>query len=209
MSRPPRPAFAGALYHITARGNNGTALFVDDTDRYRYLSLLAAALRRAEGRLLAYVLMTTHLHLVLQTVHPNVSGLMQWLHTRYARRFNRRHGRIHHLFGERFGSRVIGDDLYLLEATIYVHLNPVRAGLAPHPADYPWSSYPAYVGGGPHLADPLPVLSILGTDLRASRRAYAALVADARARDRLDLPPTGRGAPFSPPDAPTAAGPPR
>jgi REP element-mobilizing transposase RayT len=203
MSRPPRPAFAGAVYHITARGNNGTALFADDTDRYRYLTLLAAALRRTDARLLAYVLMTTHVHLVLQTPQPNISAFMGWLHTRHARQFNRRHGRMHHLFGERFRSRVIGDDTYLLEATIYVHLNPVRAGLVTHPAEYPWSSYPAYVGGGPHLADPGPVLEVLGPDPRAGRRRYARLVADALTRQRL-LP--ARAPAHSPWDTPHIAG---
>ncbi len=206
MSRPPRPVFAGAVYHITARGNNGTALFADDVDRYRYLTLLATAVRRLEARLLAYVLMTTHIHLVLQTTQPNVSQVMQWLHTRHARQFNRRHGRMHHLFGERFGSRLVGDDAYLLGATIYVHLNPVRAGVAAHPADYPWSSYPAYVGGGPHLADPRPVLEILGPDLRASRRAYAARVAEVMAGDRPDPGPQRRPAPPGPTEPPTAAG---
>ncbi|MDR7403398.1 MAG: transposase [Armatimonadota bacterium] len=206
MSRPPRPVFAGAIYHITARGNNGGALFADDTDRYRYLTLLAAALRRADACVLAYVLMTTHVHLVLQTRQPNVSPLMQWLHTRHARQFNRRHGRMHHLFGDRFGSRLITDDAYLVEVTIYVHLNPVRAGMVGHPGDYPWSSYPAYAGGGPHLADPRRVLELLGPDLRAARRAYLLRVVDALARDRDEARPPGR---VSPTGSPTAAGGPR
>lgn len=186
MSRPPRPVFAGATYHITARGNNSEAIFVDDADRYAYLVSLARALRTLDARLFAYALMTNHVHLVLRTAQPNVSALVQWLHTRYAKHFNRRHGRANHVFGDRFRSRVIDDDLYLVDATVYLHLNPWRAGLAAHPADYPWTSYQAYVAGGPVMVDVRPVLEIFGKDLRRSRQAYAALVStelDRRARE--------------------------
>lgn len=67
MARPPRLAFAGATYHITARGNNGEDIFTDDYDRYAYLALLARAIRSMTVRLFAYTLMTTHVHLILQT----------------------------------------------------------------------------------------------------------------------------------------------
>ncbi|MBI2200549.1 MAG: transposase [Armatimonadetes bacterium] len=119
MSRPPRPAFPGATYHITARGNNGERIFGDDADRYAYLVQLAKALRTMDVRLFAYALMSNHVHLALQTTQPNVSAMVRWLHTRHARQFNRRHGRINHLFGERFHSKVITDDLYLLELEIF------------------------------------------------------------------------------------------
>jgi len=179
MSRPPRPVFAGATYHITARGNNGEMIFADDTDRYAYLALLVRALRILDVRLFAYALMTNHVHLVLQTARPNVSGFVQWLHTRYARHFNRRHGRMNHVFGDRFRSRVIEDDFYLLSATVYLHLNPWQAGLAVHPADYPWTSYRTYVRGDQAIVDAQPVLELFGKDLSRSRQAYAALVNDA------------------------------
>ncbi len=178
MTRPPRPVFAGATYHITARGNNGEAIFVDDADRYGYLILLARVLRMLDARLFAYALMTNHVHLVLQTAQPNVSALVQWLHTRHAKQFNRRHGRANHLFGDRFRSKVIDDDPYLVGVTVYLHLNPCRAGLVAHPADYPWTSYRAYVSGGPVIVDVRPVLEIFGENLRRSRQAYAALVRD-------------------------------
>ncbi|MBI2247551.1 MAG: transposase [Armatimonadetes bacterium] len=178
MSRPPRPAFPGATYHITARGNNGERIFGDDADRYAYLVQLAKALRTMDVRLFAYALMSNHVHLALQTTQPNVSAMVRWLHTRHARQFNRRHGRINHLFGERFHSKVITDDLYLLEVTLYLHLNPVEAGLVAHPADYPWTSYRSYVTPGPSFVDVRPVLEIFSQDLRRSRKAYARFIRD-------------------------------
>ena len=182
MSRPPRPVFAGATYHITARGNNGEAIFADDADRYGYLILLSKALRMLDVRLFAYALMTNHVHLILETAQPNVSAFVRWLHTHYAKHFNRRHGRMNHLFGDRFRSRVIDDDLYLVGATVYLHLNPWRAGLVTHPADYPWTSYRMYVSGGPEIVDVRPVLDVFGRDLHRSRRAYETLVTDEMAR---------------------------
>ncbi len=178
MSRPPRPVFAGATYHITARGNNGDAIFADDVDCHAYLALLASVLRMLDARLLAYALMTNHVHLAMQTAQPNVSAIMRWLHTRYAKHFNRRHGRANHLFGDRFYSRTITDDLYLLGVTLYLHLNPVRAGLVAHPANFPWTSYRSYVADTPSLVDVHPVLEMFSRDLRQSQRVYAALVRD-------------------------------
>lgn len=182
MSRPPRPVFSGATYHITARGNNGEKIFTDDADRSAYLALLARALRTMAVRLFAYALMSNHVHLAVQTTQPNIPATVRWLHTCYAKHFNRRHGRINHLFGERFHSKVIHDDLYLLGITLYLHLNPVQAGLVSHPADYPWTSYRSYVIHGPSLVDVRPVLEIFSQDLGRSRMAYARFIRDGLTR---------------------------
>jgi putative transposase len=182
MSRPPRPVFSGATYHITARGNNGDAIFADDVDRYAYLILLAKALRTMSVRLFAYALMSNHVHLALQTMQPNVPETIRWLHTCYAKQFNLRHGRSNHLFGDRFHSKVVSDDLYLLGVTQYLHLNPVQAGLVAHPADYHWTSYRSYVTPDPSLVDVRPVLEIFSHDLNRSRRAYARFIRDGLTR---------------------------
>lgn len=174
MPRPPRPAFAGATYHVTARGNNGEFIYSDDYDRYAYLALLTKAVRTMSVRVFAYVLMTNHMHLVLQTQAANISGTIHRLHGPYAYAYNRRHGRRGHLFERRFGSEVVEDDAYLLEVTRYIHLNPVRAGLAVAPEGYPWSSFRYYVDSGSEqtLVDVRPVLGLFGLDLLKSSAAY-------------------------------------
>ncbi len=131
-------------------------------------------------RLFAYVLMSNHVHIVLQTPEANISKTIQFLSGRYAHTFNKRHGRHGHLFRNRFYSAVIASNPYLLEATRYVHLNPVRAGLATAPGDYPWSSYPYYVHPeiAQSLIDPRPVLELLARDQRISSAAYAQFVRD-------------------------------
>lgn len=180
MPRPHRIAFAGAIYHITAHGINDEPVFVHADDRQVYIALLSELLQTKVVRLLAYILMTNHIHLVLQTAEPNVSEVMQRLHGRYAAYFNRRYGRRGHLFGDRFWSDVVDSDEYLLEVSGYVHLNPVRAGVSDRPEDYEWSSFRDYMGtgSGSAIVDPMPVLALLSSDQAKARTAYAIFVGE-------------------------------
>jgi putative transposase len=177
MPRPPRDNVAGAVYHITARGNNFEAIFFDDADRFVYLRMLTAALRRFALRLYAYVLMTNHVHLLMETSHPNISSAIHQLHGTYAKYINRRHGRWGHVFGQRFFSEIITDDEHMLGLTQYIPRNPVRAGLVDDPAAYPWSSYHCYVGLPEHsLVDAAPVLDMLSKDPARAQAAFVELV---------------------------------
>jgi putative transposase len=146
MARPLRIEFPDAIHHITARGNERRNIFRDDIDRRMFLQLLGEAVTRFGWSLTAWVLMTNHFHLVLQTPRPNLSRGMHWLNSTYASWFNHRHGRCGHLFQGRFKSILIDGETYLREVIRYVVLNPVRAGLAALPEDYQWSSYRSSAG---------------------------------------------------------------
>ncbi len=126
MARPLRIHYPGAVYHVTARGHERRSLFEDDIDRVRMIQTLAGSIGRYQGRLYAYVLMSNHYHLLLETLRGNVSRLLQHLNTSYTVTFARRHGRHGHLFVGRFKARLVGADQYLLSLTRYVHLNPVK-----------------------------------------------------------------------------------
>ncbi|MBK1723035.1 REP-associated tyrosine transposase [Thiocystis violacea] len=149
MARPLRIEFAGALYHITSRGDRREAIFEDDADRTTFLDLLAEVVERFNWRCNAYCLMPNHYHLIVQTVEGNLSKGMRQLNGVYTQASNRRHGRVGHLFQGRFKGILVDRDAYLLELSRYVVLNPVRAGLVPAPGDWPWSSYRAMVGAAP------------------------------------------------------------
>ena len=149
MARPLRVEFAGALYHVTSRGNEKRPIFKNDGDRLKFLELLGEAVSRFGWTLTAWVLMTNHFHLVVQTNEPNLSRGMHWLNGTYAAWFNRRHGRWGHLFGGRFKAFLVEEETYFKEVLRYVVLNPVRAGLVAHPANYRWSSYRATAGLSP------------------------------------------------------------
>lgn len=146
MARPLRLEFAGALYHITSRGNERRPIFRDNIDREMFLTFLGQAVKRFGWSLTAYILMTNHFHLSVQTPEPNLSRGMQWLNGVYVNWFNRRYKRSGHLFQGRFDAKLIEKESYFGSVLRYVVLNPVRARMVARPEDYRWSSYRATAG---------------------------------------------------------------
>jgi putative transposase len=178
MARPLRLEFPGALYHVTARGNAGEAIYLDEEDHRRFLEVLAQVAQRSNWLCHGYCLMTNHYHLIVETPEANLSAGMRQLNGVYTQRFNRHHGRVGHVFQGRFKAILVERDSYLLELCRYVVLNPVRAKMVKDPARYVWSSYRATAGleGRPGF---LTVDWILGQFARtpsAARRRYVEFV---------------------------------
>ena len=146
MARALRLDCAGAVHHITSRGNERRNIFRDDRDRRRFVHYLGQAVRRYRWTLTAWVLMSNHFHLVVETSESNLSEGMQWLNGSYACWFNKRHGRSGHLYGDRFHSFLVHKEAYLREVIRYVILNPVRAKMVARAEQYRWSSYRATAG---------------------------------------------------------------
>jgi putative transposase len=141
MPRPLRPQVAGGLYHVTSRGNRGSEIFRDDADRVLFLSRLLVALERYEWDLHAWCLLSTHFHLLVTTRAPTIAVGMQELKGRYAELFNARYGLWGHVFGGRYGHRLVQSEAHLMNSYAYIALNPVRAGICARPEDWWWSSY--------------------------------------------------------------------
>jgi putative transposase len=159
------------------RGNRSCPIFVDDHDRIAFASLLTGVLEAQPVSCLAYCLMTTHYHLVLET-RVGLSEAMHALNGRYARAFNRRHGYRGHLFERRFHSVPIETDWHLLELARYLVLNPVRADICRHPRAWRWSSYRAVLGlsGVPQFLDVSRFLGVFGRDQVKARAAFREFV---------------------------------
>ena len=189
MAYPPRLCFDGALYHVTARGNNREPIFLDGHDYQFYLTLLRRYKDRFRFKLHAYALMPNHVHLILEPAPgTTVSRIMQCVGITYTRYFNRRYGRVGHVFQGRFHSRLIDKEVYLLVASRYVHLNPVRARLARRAEEWPWSSFRAYQDPAKdplRLTDAEEVLHLVSTVVDRQRSGYRAFV-EAGATGRLD-----------------------
>src|ERR1700682_3994745 len=130
MARQLRLHFANATHHNTPRGNERKDIFFCDDDREKFLEYLGETVRRYGWLITAWVLMSNHFHLVLETPSPTLSAGMQWLLRAYSQWFNKKHKRSGHLFGDRFHSFLIDSDTYLTGVARYVVLNPVRALLA-------------------------------------------------------------------------------
>lgn len=154
MPRSIRHEYEGAVYHVMCRGNNGQSIFKADKGRRLFLSTLDDVCDQTGWRIHAYVLMSNHYHLLLETPEANLVAGMKWFQGTYTQRFNAMFTCRGHLFQGRYKALPIesdGDETYFCAVGNYIHLNPFRAGVAgvgkSRPLDaYRWSSYPAYVG---------------------------------------------------------------
>ena len=146
MARPLRIEFAGALYHVTARGNAQENIYFIDDDRKQFLTLLQNTVRRYDWYCHAYCLMDNHYHLMIETSMPTLSKGMKYLNGTYTQYINRQHQRVGHVFQGRFKAILVQKDSYLLELVRYIVLNPVRAQMVRNAKEWRWSSYRATAG---------------------------------------------------------------
>ncbi len=187
MSRPLRIEFAGALYHVTSRGDGREDIFLDDSDRKLFLEVLAEVSERFNWTVHSYCLMGNHYHLLLETPDGNLSKGMRQLNGVYTQRFNRKHKRVGHVFQGRYKAIIVQKQTYLLELARYIVLNPVRARMVRSAKDWPWSSYRASAG----LAD-CPswlttdwILSAFSAKRAVAIEHYRAFVADGKNQPAL------------------------
>ena len=185
MSRPLRPEVPGAIWHITSRGNERRSVFLEDEDCEQFLALLGKVAEDFNWRVYTFVLMGNHYHLMLETPEPTLSRGMRQLNGVYTLGFNRRHGRVGHLFQGRFKAILVERESHLLELIRYVALNPVRAGLARSPQEWKWSGYRATAGfaPGPAWLESKWTLGQFGAAGRSAVRRYREFV-DAEAAKR-------------------------
>ena len=146
MARPLRIQYPGAFYHVTARGNEKKAIFISNRDRVKFLSYLESAHDRYSAIIHVYCLMSNHYHLLVETPRGNLSQILHHINGAYTTYFNIRRERAGHLFQGRYKSILVEKDAYCIQLSRYIHKNPVRAGLVNMPSEYPWSSYPHYIG---------------------------------------------------------------
>lgn len=146
MARPLRLEFAGALYHITSRGDQREDIYDDDVDRRQFLDLLGEVCVGYNWVCHAYCLMSNHYHLLIETPDANLSQGMRQLDGVYTQSYNHRHNRVGHVFQGRYKAIHVEKESYLLELSRYIVLNPVRAHMVSSAQEWPWSSYRTTVG---------------------------------------------------------------
>ena len=148
MPRQVRIEFAGAMYHVMARGDRREPIVRDDEDRSTFVRTLGEASERAGFRVHGYVLMNNHYHLLLETKEANLSQGMGWLQNAFTRRINTRHKLWGHVFGGRYKAILVEPGNCFWALLDYIHLNPVRAGLLQEGdglESYRWSSLRPYM----------------------------------------------------------------
>lgn len=171
----------GLISHITQRSAGREPMFVEDDD---YLHMMGLMKEIADGYSLdiyAVCLMPNHMHILMSPKEQNLYDAMRDLFSRYVARFNFKYERKGHLVGGPYRQAVCFDDSYLLAASLYIHLNPVKAKLAESVSDYRWTSSRLYCeSDAPHsFVNPDFVLGLLSEDLATAKERYRMLLGNA------------------------------
>ena len=157
MPRSIRIQYPGAHYHTMCRGNNGQEIFCTDDGRRLFLATLGEVCTQTGWCIHAFVLMSNHYHLLMETPEPNLVEGMRWFQSTYTQRFNAMFKRRGHLYQGRYKAIPVQTDPrhggleYFKKISTYIHLNPFRAqlcgeGFSEPLQAYRWSSYPFYMG---------------------------------------------------------------
>lgn len=182
MPRIARITAAGFPHHIVHRGNHRENIFFDENDRFKYLKLLKKYAVKWESPILAYCLMTNHVHLLIRPEKEiSLSKMMQGVALCYTLYANRKYKLTGRLWESRFYSSIIGEERYLWAVVRYIEQNPIRARITQRADTYPYSSAKAHLQ---NIRD-----EILGEELFNDwqRKEYAELLKVNASRDTQQI----------------------
>src|SRR4030043_1119811 len=173
MARKLRIEFEGGFYHVITRGNQRQKVFLEEKDFLKYLEFLSDYKDRYGFWIYAYVLMSTHVHLLIETGQVPLSKILQGINQRFTMYYNWRYGTVGHLFQGRYKAILCDKEAYLFSLVKYLHCNPVRAGMVREPEQYRWSSHREYLGMDKNgLVDTGFLRGMFSEDLKRGRRLY-------------------------------------
>ncbi|WP_426351085.1 transposase [Alloiococcus sp. CFN-8] len=176
MTRKPRLEFQGAIYHVFQRGNNREHIFRDPVEKGYFLKQIKEHMTIYNYELFAYVIMDNHYHMILRTNEAALSKVMHRINNTYSKFYNYRRERTGHVFEERYNSKVVDDDAYLIWLLRYIHRNPVRANLCDAVSKYRWSSDFFYRRGIKSFVNIDLMLKILSIRRYEARKRYLQLM---------------------------------
>ena len=145
MARHSRLLSEQNIYHIVLKGINSNSIMNNDNDCKSFLKYFKEACVDYNVDIIAYCLMSTHIHLILKFNGNNMPEMFKSFGAKFVPKYNAFHSRTGPLFNGRFYSSPINDDCYFATVLKYVHYNPVKACLCDAPEDYKWSSYNEYI----------------------------------------------------------------
>lgn len=182
MPRSRRHIPPDSVVHVLNRGNDRRTLFAGPAEYREFLGLMQHAIGRTSLRVLAYVLMPNHWHLVAWPEEQlQLSRFLQVVCTAHAARWRRRIGQIGagHVYQDRYHAFLVESERQYFNVLRYVEANPLRAGLVDSADAWRWSSLAERLSDSRTLltAGPLPLPD-----------GWPALVAEAvRPADLADL----------------------
>ena len=144
LMRRQRIVFEGAIYHVTQRAPGREVIFLEEADYLYFLKTLKEKTKHFNFNIFCFALLSNHVHLLIQTSQKNLSQSMRSTFQCYAQYFNKKYLRKGHVFCGRFRAALCYEASYVIAASVYIHLNPLRAGLGRYLGDYRWSSVNLY-----------------------------------------------------------------
>lgn len=172
MARKPRLYYPGGLYHIICRGNNGAYIFEKDKNKLKYLKIIQRYKKRYGFKLYAYVIMSNHVHMLMEQENVSLSKIMQCIQQVYTQYYNKKYQQSGHVFEQRYKAIHCDKDTYLLTLIRYIHQNPIRANIKSG-LNYPWSSHHSYIKGAQEeFVDTAFPLSIFSSDVKSAIKQY-------------------------------------
>lgn len=187
MPRCAREKSYDSMYHIMCKANAGAPLFMDRRDKDRYLYLIRKYQKKHLFKVYAYCLMTTHVHIIVNCNGADISTIMHGINQSYAQYFNTRHHSYGHVFHDRFKSKIINDDRYLINLSAYIHNNPTDIkGYKNCPEKFYYSSLGIYLGfrrDEYEILDVNFIMEMFGKDAASARVRYYKMVISAKNPD--------------------------
>ncbi len=138
--RKRRKKYHGSTYHVTAKANRGEFILEQDATKEMFIEVLERAKNKYPFVLKHFCIMGNHIHLLIKPIKgTDLSDLMRWILSVFAKRFNWFFGLIGHVWYDRFKSKIITSYYYFLNTFIYISQNPVKAGLCKKVEEYRYS----------------------------------------------------------------------
>ncbi|MDO8446576.1 MAG: transposase [Deltaproteobacteria bacterium] len=189
MARKPRIEYEGALYHVITRGNQKQKIFKESLDYRKFLDNISAYKQRYHFRIYAYVLMTNHVHLLIETQEVPLSKILQGINQSYTMYYNHKYKTVGHLFQGRYKAILCDRDRYLLTLLKYIHYNPLRAQIVETLDNYPWSSYKVYFTeeNRSDIIDTKQVLALFSENKVIAQKQYKAFMNDGVPVEKDDI----------------------
>ncbi|MGH7467008.1 MAG: REP-associated tyrosine transposase [Longimicrobiales bacterium] len=158
MPRRKRSYHPGCVFHLTSR-SSGREHWFDEELRDDIVRVIRDALHRTDARLIAFVIMSNHMHLIVKQGNAPLARLMQPVGRRTALLVQKKHGRSGHILERGFHDRECASSDHLRQAIYYIHRNPVKAGLCAVASEYHWSSHHVYCGAPASLREGSPAIT--------------------------------------------------
>ncbi|MDP4177113.1 MAG: transposase [Bacillota bacterium] len=191
MPRTARKKEESGIYHVMARSISEILLFKTEDDKKKYLMIIKEYQKIFNFVIYAYCIMDNHVHLIIYSNGADISKIMHCINFKYAMYFNKKYDRHGHLFQDRFKSKVVNDDRYLIALSAYIHNNPVDVnGYENNPESYRYSSLGLYLGLRKdefNIVNKKFILDIFDEDKNKAKRRYFEFITKSTASNLEDV----------------------